>query len=787
MKTSNYLRVEALEAREVPAGDLAYAIGLTGLSANMLARTVVDGANNTYVIGSFTGTVDLDPSTTGVSNVTSAGGTDAFVAKYSPSGLLVWAKSFGGTGDDVPTDAAIDGAANIYIGGTFSARADFDPDPAVTRAITPASGGSAFVAKLNTAGTFVMARAVVGSSTLTGLAVTPRGDITAVGKFRGTADFDPGAGTVSRTTTNTTYGAGYVWRLDPLGAHVFSGAFESTRGIDIGAVAVDPAGNTYIGGRAGGVADINPTDAKFTLNAGTNWTPFITKVSNGGVFQWARATQVMSAVSNAPNRITAMGVDGAGNVIAAGEFAGTIDFDSRPSILAMVGSNARSVDGFAWSLSRDGNLTYARGFGGANAETVADLAVDAKGNAYMTGTFTGVADFDPGRPTVNLISGTGATDAFVLKLARNGNLAYTRSVGGGSSVTQGSGIFADNFGNITVTGGFSGRADFNPGDAVNALTGGEGAGFAMRLMPAPNSPVGPTNTAPILTSAGGPYVITEGQGLTVSAKASDNGFNRLTYTWDLNGDGVFGDVTGQKATITPARMAQLGLDDSSDAPIEVRVRVTDGVNLPVEMATTLTIENVAPQVSLSAPTSAAEGSNPVVRASVGYDPSSDDRAAGVRYSYDFNNDGVFDLGNGDTFDGSVADAVVSVPDEFGGTNGILTVRVRAFDKDGGYTDATSKIAMTNSAPTAKFSRTTTAISGLPTTFKFTNAVDSTADVEEGLTYGFDFNNDGVYEFTGSSPERSFVFSFPGQYTVNGAVSDSDGAFTEYTLTFNVTE
>ena len=191
MSKFNRLRFEPLEARDVPAGNLAYAIALTGVPVGTQLRTVVDSANSTYVAGSFSGTLDLDPTAAGTFNVTSNGGTDVFAAKYSPTGQLVWGKTLGGTSDDTAADVALDGASNVYIGGTFVGKADFDPKPLVTRNLTASASGSAFVWKLTTNGDFYMGRSVAGTSTLSSIAITPRGDISAVGKFMGTADFDP--------------------------------------------------------------------------------------------------------------------------------------------------------------------------------------------------------------------------------------------------------------------------------------------------------------------------------------------------------------------------------------------------------------------------------------------------------------------------------------------------------------------------------------------------------------------------------------------------------------------
>src|SRR5262245_39844239 len=60
---------------------------------------VPDGSGNIYVIGDFTGTVDFDPGP-GVQNMTAAGDSDIFIAKYSVSGNLMWNFRIGGSGLD---------------------------------------------------------------------------------------------------------------------------------------------------------------------------------------------------------------------------------------------------------------------------------------------------------------------------------------------------------------------------------------------------------------------------------------------------------------------------------------------------------------------------------------------------------------------------------------------------------------------------------------------------------------------------------------------------------------
>src|SRR3954447_26908554 len=191
MSITSRLRVESLEAREVPAGDLASAIQLTGLPAGSNLRVASDLVGNQIVAGTFTGTLDLDPSTAGVANVVSQGGTDVFVAKYGSDGKLVWARSLGGTANETVADLAFDGSGNVYVGGTFSGAVDFNPDPNVTATATAAEGGSGYVWKLNFFGNLFWARTIDGTSSIAALTYSPQGGVVATGTFQGTTDFDP--------------------------------------------------------------------------------------------------------------------------------------------------------------------------------------------------------------------------------------------------------------------------------------------------------------------------------------------------------------------------------------------------------------------------------------------------------------------------------------------------------------------------------------------------------------------------------------------------------------------
>jgi hypothetical protein len=786
MSRTNRLRVEALEAREVPAGDLAYALPLTGLPADVVTRVVADPVGNVYVTGTFSGTVDLDPSPTEEYKVTARAGTDVFVAKYGYTGELVWARTLNGKANESAADIAVDGIGNVYVAGTFTGALDFNPDPQATASASAAAGGSAFVWKLDYNGNFFLARTVNGTSSASGLAVDTRGNILVAGLFKGSADFNPSPTVTEELTTENEDGAMFAWKLDRTGTLGYARAFHTTADIEPSVVFLDGNGNGYVSGRFTGTADLDPsTTSKSLVAAGSVWTPFVTKLGFAGNFVWGKSLRTVSAVSGISNAITGMSVDGIGNVYAAGTFAGTADFDPGTGTSNLT-STGNSADGFAWKLDASGALVYARRFGGAGAETLTDLGLDKAGNVYLTGTFTGVADFDPGTGIANLGSGSGAADTYVLKLSPTGNLVYTRSLGGAWSTTRATGIFADGAGNMYLTGGFSGKADFEPSNLNYALGGGAGSGFIVKLWPPASAAPKPNNLPPTKISAGGPYTIKEGEGLTVKASAVDLEGKPLEFIWDLNGDGVFGDAFGDKVVLTPRQMALLNLQDGTNNPRTVQVRIKDGVNLPVVASTTLKIENIAPTAKLVAPATGVEGVRPLIKYKAVSDPSIKDMNRGLKASWDFNDDGVWDLGDGSTYAGSVAGAQ-KVPATLVADSGPIQVRVRVFDKDGGYHELTTTIELAEKAPTAVFAPIGTGFitSGSPITFRFTNPTDAPADKAAGFTYGFDFDNDGVYEVVGSQPQASTVFPARGIYTVRGIITDQDGTSTVYELNVDV--
>jgi hypothetical protein len=95
--------------------------------------------------------------------------------------------------------------------------------------------------------------------------------------------------------------------------------------------------------------------------------------------------------------------------------------------------------------------------------------------------------------------------------------------------------------------------------------------------------------APFTVSAGGPYTITEGGSLILSATTS--GGSTPVLSWDINGDGVFGDASGANPTLSWQQLQALGISDRP-ATYRVSVRATDLLNQVTSDPTSLTLKDV---------------------------------------------------------------------------------------------------------------------------------------------------------------------------------------------------
>lgn len=107
------------------SGNFVWAKSFGQSQSELVQELTIDNTGNIYIIGSYSGIVDFDPSG-GTYNLNSTGGYDIFIAKFDATGSYPWAKSFGGIADDHGRSVKIDNSGNIYMTGVFQDVCDFD-------------------------------------------------------------------------------------------------------------------------------------------------------------------------------------------------------------------------------------------------------------------------------------------------------------------------------------------------------------------------------------------------------------------------------------------------------------------------------------------------------------------------------------------------------------------------------------------------------------------------------------------------------------------------------------
>ena len=458
---------------------LSYSTYLGGSGNDYGSGIAVDADGNVYTTG-LAASVNF-PTTAGAFRPAFGGSGDAFVTKLDRTGsVLVYSTYLGGSGHEHGEKLAVDAAGNAYVTG-HTRSTDF---PTTLGAVQTLSGGmdDTFVAKLDPAGSGLVYSTYLGGGGIDfglGIAVDADGNAHVTG-YTDSTNFPVTAGAFQLIA-----GGGndaFVTKLNPTGTGAVYSTYLGGSVQDYGrGIAVDISGNAYVAGSTDSPNFPTTPDAYRLTFAGGWDDPFVTKLNPAGGLVYSTYLG-----GSSDDRGSGIAVDAGGNAYIAGT-TWSLDFPTTLGAFQPVYGGG-AYDGYVIKLDPTGStLVYSTYLGGIELDYGQGIAVDAHGNAYVTGNTYSI-NF-PTTASAFQRSFGGGSDAFVTKLNPSGSALVYSSYLGGNASDYGWGIAVDAADNAYVAGATSsGNFPTTSGAFQPGFGGGDGDAFVARIGEAAASP-----------------------------------------------------------------------------------------------------------------------------------------------------------------------------------------------------------------------------------------------------------------------------------------------------------
>lgn len=348
--------MEIFTAKYNGEGELIWAVSMGGVNNDQGTKVITDPDNNVYTFGTYQLSGDFDPGPGTVElNTAFSLSNQLFMQKMNSSGVFQWVKQIDCSLLSSIEDVVLDDEGNFHIVGSFRGTGDFNPGPGTSTLVSNADGSwstDPFVLKLDENFDFLWVKHLEGtgaSSLASGIAIDGEGDVLFTGSFTGDIDLDPGAASVTTTSTGVNTDM-YLVKLDADGEYMWSRHFEGSDYFIGADVAVNNYGQALIAGTFRGTADFDPGAGNLSTPSVGDWDAFIAGIDDNGDY-------IFHQVIGGPfyDRGYAVEVDPYQNIYTAGEFkSATIDFDA--SVDGVAEATAVNNNGYILRLNPDCSL-----------------------------------------------------------------------------------------------------------------------------------------------------------------------------------------------------------------------------------------------------------------------------------------------------------------------------------------------------------------------------------------------------------------------------------------------
>jgi hypothetical protein len=410
------------------------------------ASALPDGG--VVVTGAFVGTAAF-----GSTTLTSAGGSDVFVARLGPNGDWLWATRAGGAGSDEGFGVSVLPDGGAMVTGIVAGAAAFG-----ATTLSGLGSDDIFVARIDADGAWLWATEAGGSDAddAAAVSVTDDGGAFITGWIVGTAAFG--------TTSLTSGGAedAFVARIDATGAWVWA---TRAGGIAVAggrAVSATPDGGAVVAGIFAGTSTFGPA----TLVSAGAFDAFVAKVSPAGAWSWA--SRAGGPGGDAARGIVALPDGGA---VVVGGFQGTVAFAGHVAVAT--GDN----DAFVAHVDGNGAWGWVSSAGGTASTHVSAVDLRPDGGLVVAGSFAGTTTIG-----ATTMTSAGGHDALLATLDAGGRWLWAASGGGGSmdaahavaALPSGAGVMAGSVGEL-ATFGLTQHAGYGNLDVFVAKVGADGS------------------------------------------------------------------------------------------------------------------------------------------------------------------------------------------------------------------------------------------------------------------------------------------------------------------------
>lgn len=401
--------------RYAPNGDFLWMKYIRNAARMGISDIQVDNNGNTYILGGFKDSIDLDPS----SNVamayahystTTASYNSAYLLKLDSDGNYVWSKTFDGSTLISPYNMRIDAQGQIYLSGTFMYEMDADPGSGRRmlggrNPVTVMNVFDFFVIKLSALGDLIWAfdianGGVAGSGSTTyldGLELDATG-IYLLGSSSAPFDVNPDPAVQTILTPVQPYSDLYVIRYNTNGRLMWHRQIGDGSLCRLSSMMVVDNSAIVFSGYAWDSIDFDPGPQVQWADQG-----YISKIDSSGNTVWgASAAEAYG-----------MTVDRNDNLILTGYFRGRQDFDPSPdsNYLTALGLE----EAFITTYNAQGQYVDATSITSSGREYAKAIHATRFGDLYLLGQYRDTFDIDPTSGVKNRIS-SGGTDAFLLRL-----------------------------------------------------------------------------------------------------------------------------------------------------------------------------------------------------------------------------------------------------------------------------------------------------------------------------------------------------------------------------------